>query len=339
MGKDDFNNRAAPPPPVTWKAPDISPEELCRHKAHQCYVPISETLGIQAPDFIKFSEITDAHHAKGWSFGFYSELEKPIPEALHQGTVLAEALLGYPAIYSANKSLVESSFRATAGNPRYAYGWQQLQPDATLEGLYRLQTHPLAEEIRKVVPEIDMVTRTKDENDVFYYNATDPAELESLLETVRTDPIKSTLVAAAYNKHYIDAFEKDFPNTRMTTIHAYCVHFFGPRSAYTFMQALENTPDKVAYHLYDKGVRALEVKSNKNIFIDKETKAPRTFADIADFFENAKNFRSISLKRDGEWPSSEGVILYTGKDAQERMLETGGDDYKNRSVTLASPTQ
>ena len=326
--KDEFDKRTSPTsnPATSLEAPQV---DLCAKQAHGCYVAFTPELGIQAPDYITYLTIKDALAPRDWTFGFYPDLPKEIPQEYHYGTVLTEILVGYPAPYMAQKGFSESSFRADAlpaGAKKdvAAYGWVGLKPDATVEGLFFLKSLPAADQLRLLVPEMDLVERVTSSPGIAKFK--DGVPVGQTLENLRTDPIKAPLIGAAYNRYYIDNFEEKSPETPLTTTHTHQVHFFGPTGMQAFIEGLSTRPDDPAYMMYKEGAKAAAVQNNPAVFFDSRTKDPRSFREVDRFFAEDKGLQDYPIKPDGKWPDRYGLQVLTGEQAQARYEQTGGKD-------------
>ncbi|MCK9234789.1 MAG: transglycosylase SLT domain-containing protein [Gammaproteobacteria bacterium] len=108
----------------------------------------------------------------------------------------------------------------------------------------------------------------------------------------RLDPIANSLMTAEYMKENHKTLTNNFPNRKISMLDLYLAHFLGPGGATSFLKAMGNNPGAVAAQLLPKAANA-----NKWVFYDKETRRPRTFADIINYFQS--RIRSVRKRHLG----------------------------------------
>ena len=81
---------------------------------------------------------------------------------------------------------------------------------------------------------------------------------------------------AAENKQYLErSWGGDIGSTEL-----YFAHFMGAGGAASFLKAKDTNPLRIAADLFPKAANA-----NRNVFYNSETGAPRTLAEVYDFFD------------------------------------------------------
>lgn len=119
------------------------------------------------------------------------------------------------------------------------------------------------------------------------------------------DPRANALMTAEYMKENYGVLKRAFPNRNISMLDLYFAHFLGPGGVQTFIKA---KPDALG-----KDVMPQAAKSNPWVFYNKDTKVPRTVAEI---WQNIANRASnIQSKQMGITPtvnSGQGVEIGQG---------------------------
>ncbi len=121
---------------------------------------------------------------------------------------------------------------------------------------------------------LDMVERHGDK----YGIETDGKSRKEIL-SLRKDPAISSQMAAEFareNEEFLNAnWGGDVGSTEL-----YLAHFMGAGGATSFLKAKDESPLQVAADIFPKAARA-----NRNVFYDSKTGAPRTIAEVYNFFD------------------------------------------------------
>lgn len=119
------------------------------------------------------------------------------------------------------------------------------------------------------------------------------------------DPRANALMTAEYMKENYGVLKRAFPNRNISMLDLYFAHFLGPGGVQTFIKA---KPDELG-----KDVLPKAAKANPWVFSDKDTKRPRTIAEIWQSVANRAS--SIQSKQMGITPtvnSGQGVQIGQG---------------------------
>lgn len=112
----------------------------------------------------------------------------------------------------------------------------------------------------------------------------DTSQSKSSLLNLRKDPEVASLMAAEFaegNKSYLEkTIGGDIGNTEL-----YFAHFMGAGGASAFLSQLKKNPLSIAADIFPK-----EASTNRSVFYDRQTGAPKTLQQVYDFFD--KKFSS-----------------------------------------------
>ena len=320
--------------------PDTPAQDMCDLKAHDCYIPLYRDVGIQAHDYSEYLKIADAISARNWDFGYYFEQDqiKEVPDELHTAAVFTYILTGAPPSWMVEKAYAESSFRGDvtanqSGDLEKAVGWYQLKPDAVIEALYFAGQHEHAEIFRRIMPQIDWVDRSLDENDHFVYSIAD-GKRDEILE-MRTHALFSSLLDGVRSAHYLAAMAARLEAREISSIDAYWNHQKGMARAIAFITGKHDPLDKPAYSMYANGAESDEVTGNWNVYFDDQGQA-RSFVELDSYLEEERKFRNFPIFRDGDFiHRPQDFEVFLGEAAQKRLAEIT----TARAVEEGSPKQ
>lgn len=161
----------------------------------------------------------------------------------------------------------------------------------------------------------------------------DPKARKEILN-LRKDPEVSSLMAAEFAAGNYD-YLKAHVGGEIGSTELYLAHFLGAGGASGFLTAMKKSPNMTAADVFPK-----EARSNRNVFFDQKTGAPRSLREVYAMFD--KKFDNVPVQRGSNTIMTASNNLRINGDetsAATRALANTqiGDDPLARLATLMGP--
>lgn len=211
----------------------------------------------------------------------------------------ASARAGVDFSYLLNQAKVESSFNPDAkAKSSSATGLYQFIESTWLR---MVETHGAKYGLGK---EAGAISQRADGS----FEVSSPAMRKQIL-SLRKDPEIAAAMAAEFAAENRDFLENrvggDIGATEM-----YMAHFMGASGAAQFLNEMQDNPNAQAAAHFPKAAQA-----NRNVFYDPKTGAPRTLAQVYDFFD--KKFTSLSSSTSHAETPAAGLAKSSGQIAAD----------------------
>lgn len=197
-----------------------------------------------------------------------------VPKNVYNAIKKASAATGVNFTYLMEKAAVESSFDTNAkAKTSSATGLYQFI-ESTWMGM--VKKHGAQYGLEKYADKIDDNGRVSD------------SKTRKEILNLRKDPEISSLMAAEFASSN-NAYLQEHVGGKIGATELYMAHFLGAGGASGFLNAMNKSPNMVAADLLPEAAR-----SNRNVFYDQKTGAPRTMREVYAFFDKKFDGASAS---------------------------------------------
>lgn len=189
-----------------------------------------------------------------------------VPKNVYTAIRNAAAKTGVNFTYLMEKAAVESSFDTNAkARTSSATGLYQFIESTWLK---MVKTHGADYGLEKYASKIDDNCRVTD------------AKMRREILALRKDPEISSIMAAKFDQENYDQLKNNVGGEIGST-ELYMAHFLGAGGASSFLNAMKKSPNMAAADLFRDAAR-----TNRNVFYDQKTGAPRSLSQVYAFFDN-----------------------------------------------------
>jgi len=189
-----------------------------------------------------------------------------VPRNVYNAIRNAAAKTGVNFTYLMEKAAVESSFDTNAkARTSSATGLYQFIESTWLK---MVKNHGADYGLEKYASKIDDNCRVSD------------AKTRREILALRKDPEISSIMAAKFDQENYDQLKNNVGGEIGST-ELYMAHFLGAGGASSFLNAMKKSPNMVAADIFRDAAR-----TNRGVFYDSKTGAPRSLAQVYAFFDN-----------------------------------------------------